>query len=112
MADDGPERRDIEVRRGNTRRESHTFTDEDDVLIDISLYVFVFVIHKLGDPATVYATLTSSFLSTTEVESFLSLVQVAALPSTTNVFEHYGKYTTPAGDVQTFDVGTVNLVGT
>lgn len=103
------ERRDIKSRRGNTRRESHSFLDEDGVAIVISAYTFVFVIHKLGDPATIYATLTSSFTSTTVVESFRSLAQTNALPTDTDIFEHYGKYTTVAGDVVTFDAGTYKM---
>ncbi len=109
----GLRERDIELRRGDTLRETYEFNLDDGSILDVSTWTFAVVIHQLGSESTVHATLTVNSLATNMREAFLSAAASAALPapSTTPILGFYARYTTPAGDVKTFDSGRIFMKG-
>jgi hypothetical protein len=110
----GVKPRDLKLRRGDTLRETYEFFEDDEAtLVDVSAWTFAVIIHKLGDESIVRATLAVSSLATNKREAFLSNAASLALPSpsTEPIVEFYARYTTPGGDVKTFDTGRIFLVG-
>jgi hypothetical protein len=105
--------RDIELRRGDTLRETYHVALEDGTAVDASDWTFTRIIHKLGDESEIYATLDVTMLDDATAEAFLSAGASAALPapSIEPILAHKTRFTSPAGDAKTIDVGRIFMKG-